>query len=464
MSTELHKVLQAREDRAEKRQALVKQGLASLSLSLNIPGYPKSTAVTEQAFSAILSDLKLCLKANRIVVSEDKAETFTDEAGQLYLIPLEPQSLSLREIKDCTEQFEIHHGLGRIIDVDVFNAEALPVSSGKKKACVICGHKAAVQCMRDQTHEYDELRAFIFKMMDDYQSKQRLDFLTHKLSEIASQSLLYEVSLTPKPGLVDFNNSGSHQDMNYYSFLNSISALSPYWQAFAEAGYQFASDLCHVLPEVRQIGLKMERAMFEASQNVNTQKGLIFLLGLSIFTIAYLDQQKQDFVEADFIQTLKAICNNIVEKELVKEQMTPAGKMSTHGETTFEKYGMQGAGVRYEAQNGLPIVFQQGLPFLEKHLKALSVIDREAFDDVLRSTLLKIMSQLNDSNVLYRKGPEVATQLKDLSELAFEDQKHYKNLNEFCLKEHISPGGSADILALSLFFYFVKQAFRKVPN
>jgi len=51
------------------------------------------------------------------------------------------------------------------------------------------------------------------------------------LVEIAGQAekaLLYEVALTPKPGLVDRNNSGAHSDMDFFTFLDSIVSLSPY--------------------------------------------------------------------------------------------------------------------------------------------------------------------------------------------------------------------------------------------
>lgn len=446
-------MLQAREQRAEKRNYFAKQGLASLSLSLNIPGYPKSNDITKYAFSVILNDLDVFLKSNRIFVLENTSENFTDEAGQLYLVALKNDNTELAYLKEFTEDFETSHPLGRISDVDIFDENGKPISSRKKKKCVICNNKAAVDCMRDKTHEYSQLRSFIFNMIDDFRNEKRISHLANKLSEFATKGLLYEISLSPKPGLVSFQNSGSHKDMNFYTFLNSISAISPFWYKFAKAGFYFDSDLSKALPLIRQIGLKTENAMFAASQNVNTQKGLVFLLGLSIFTVAYLHKRNNDFKEVDFIKTLQEICKDLVEKELLNNQ----SKTNTHGEKTFAKYGLQGAGVRFEAQNGFPLVFKIALPYLENNLKDLSFLNRDKADDVLRNTLLKIMSQLNDSNVLYRKGAEKATRLKELSKLAFENKDNYNSLNDFCLKENLSPGGSADMLALSLFFFFVKQ-------
>ena len=36
--------------------------------------------------------------------------------------------------------------------------------------------------------------------------------------------------MTPKPGLVDRKNSGSHRDMDIFTFLNSTSVLFPYFE------------------------------------------------------------------------------------------------------------------------------------------------------------------------------------------------------------------------------------------
>lgn len=180
MNPELNKVLQAREQRADKRNYFAKQGLASLSLSLNIPGYPKSNDITKYAFSIILNDLDVFLTSNRIFVLENTSQNFTDEAGQLYLVALKNKNTHLKYLKEITEEFEETHPLGRISDVDIFDENGKPVSSGKKKKCVICNNKAAVDCMRDKTHEYSQLRSFIFNMIGDFKSKQRILFLSKK--------------------------------------------------------------------------------------------------------------------------------------------------------------------------------------------------------------------------------------------------------------------------------------------
>ena len=452
MEKELNKILDAREQRAEIRNDFAHRGLASLSLTFNIPGYPKYNDLTKSVFDQVLNELKIFLIANRVKIRETDLINTLDEAGHLFLVALSENGLQLTRIKEITETFEETFSLGRIIDVDIFDKSGRPISSGKKKKCIICGDKSAVNCMRNQTHNYEDLRTVMFSLMGDYQTKQRREFIIKKLSEISTKSLLYEVSLSPKPGLVDFHSNGSHKDMNYYTFLNSTSALAPFWGTFARAGFDFKGDISQVLPLIRQIGLKAEMSMFSATNEVNTQKGLVFLLGLSVFITAYLSKEEDVFDEDRFIETIQQICHGMVDLELHDSLSN-----NTHGEETFKKYGLQGAGPRYEAERGFPMVFNLLLPYLELNLNKSVLLDKEAFNGILQKALLKIMSELDDSNVLYRKGLKMAEDLKMLASKAFEGRHNYKKLSEFCLKENISPGGSADILALSLFFFFVKQ-------
>lgn len=449
----LIKVLKAREDRAEIRSKIAQGEIASVSLTLNIPGYPKHNHLTELFFKELVNDLKIVLAANRIQILKKEELNIIDEAGHFYILGLSKTTTSLTIIKKITEVFENSHTLGRIVDADVFDQNGKPVSSGKKKACIICANKSAVECMREQNHEHDELRTFIFDKLQNYLTYQRAEFIKRKLSEIAAKSLLYEVSLAPKPGLVDFNSSGAHSDMNYYTFLNSSSAISQYWYLFAEAGLKFNDNLSKALPIVRQIGLKAEQAMFSATGNVNTQKGLIFLLGLSAFTTAYLFKETNIFDEILFRKTIKEICNNLIETELINT----TSEANTHGEETFKKYGLQGAGVRFEAQNGFPIVFNEALPYLDKELIDHTLLDKEKTDIILTTCLLKIISTLNDSNVLYRKGLKKSEELKEFALLVLKNKKSYTEFCDRCQAENISPGGSADMLALALFFYFVKH-------
>lgn len=450
MSSELHKILQAREERAEKRGIIAAASKASVSLSLNIPSYPKHTPLCCDVFPRIVEELKIHLLAHRVKLGME--ETIIDEAGLLYLVTME-ESIDLKSLKIITEDFEVHHAVSRILDVDVYDEQAKPVSSGKKKPCIICKDSAAVECMREGRHEYQELRDKMFSMLEAYKNQHKALEVSEKLSELCSRALLYEVSLSPKPGLVDYFDSGAHRDMNYYSFLNSTAALAPLWKDFALAAWKKDVDLSTALSQIRVLGLKAEQRMFAATRKVNTQKGLIFLLGIGVFSVSHLLKNHQELSDQNIRNCIRVICQDMVNTELTASSKTQA----SHGEKTFQKYGVKGAGARYEAQEGFPVVFETALPFLEQHQEKLDFQDREAMGDVLSQTLLNIISKTNDSNVLYRKGSEIAENLKKLASEAIDKKDNYNKLATFCSEQQISPGGSADMLAVTLFFYYVKQ-------
>ncbi|NPD45609.1 triphosphoribosyl-dephospho-CoA synthase [Lentimicrobium sp. S6] len=450
MSSELHKILQAREERAQKRSEILAGSIASVSLSLNIPSYPKHNALCRQVFPWIVEELKIHLLAHRVDLGME--EMITDKAGLLYLVAIE-KSDDLKSLKNITESFESNHSVSRILDVDVYDEQAKPVSSGKKKPCIICKDCSAVECMREQRHDYEELRVKMFSMLEGYQVRHRAMEVSEKLSELCSRALLYEVSLSPKPGLVDYYDSGSHKDMNYYSFLNSTAALAPLWKDFALAAWKEKTNLSTALTQIRVLGLKAEQRMFSATRQVNTQKGLIFLLGIGVFSVSYLIKNNQELNDLNIRNCIREICQDLVNTELTASSK----KQASHGEKTFLKYGIKGAGARYEAQEGFPVVFENALPFLEQHQEKLDFQDKEAMGEVLSQTLLNIISNTNDSNVLYRKGSEIAEKLKKLASEAIDKKDNYNKLATFCREQQISPGGSADMLAVTLFFYDVKQ-------
>ncbi len=54
------------------------------------------------------------------------------------------------------------------------------------------------------------------------------------ISQLALKALLYEVSLSPKPGLVDRFDNGAHDDMSFMTFIDSMIALSPFFRLISK--------------------------------------------------------------------------------------------------------------------------------------------------------------------------------------------------------------------------------------
>ncbi|MBN1142793.1 MAG: triphosphoribosyl-dephospho-CoA synthase [Bacteroidales bacterium] len=435
-------LLEAKEGRAQLRQQIAGMNRPSVSLNLNIPGFPKSNEITHKFFSICLDELKMFLKANLVTLADKDAHCRVDAAGDFFLVPVKAMPMSVREIKAVCETFEEKHACGRFIDVDVTDENGNMISSGKAKLCFYCRQKPADVCRHEGMHKTDELRSFVFSRMEDY-CRSRFEIETaSKLASLALRAVLTEISLTPKPGLVDAVSIGSHTDMNYRTFIRSTSAISAHFTDLVRAGFRFnGKQAGKALPVIRNIGLQMERDMFAATNQVNTQKGLIFLLGLSLFTCGMVYGRHGAFHPEVFRELIRDICRGITRRELGTCKDTP----ETHGEKVFREHGILGA--RGEAEAGFPLVFDCGLPVLKAH--------GEMTDEVLIQAFLSVAAQNNDTNIIHRGGMEVLNTFKRLSFNALNDftPENYRKVIDYCLKENISPGGSADLLVVTIFIH-----------
>jgi len=446
--TAIKKLLIAREERDSIKKKLSESGTILISLNLNIPGLPKTNELLSIFFDHVKAQLKNWLLANRIFIDDSKEINTNHEAGDYYVVPLKTNTYKATQIKQITEQFEESHPLGRFIDVDVIGESGETISSGKPKICFFCGEFSANECRRAERHHIDALRTFQENKISAYLKKIRLDEICRKISNLATKAILYEISLTPKPGLVDKESSGVHTDMDYRTFIDSTVIISSYFQDLVLAGINCkTNDLSNALPLIRQIGLQMEKEMFEHTNGVNTQKGLIFLIGVSLLASGYVLKTNNSFNPTIFRETVQIICENMVQAEL---QNTNDG-VKSHGEQCFNLFKV--AGIRWEAENGFPSVFEHALPLL---------INQNKTDDrSLILTLLTIMSQLDDTNVLYRSSSETLNLLKEkcrkvLVNYSFDK---YKEILDFCKTEKISPGGSADLLSITVFIYLMIKNF-----
>ncbi len=388
--------------------------------------------------------MKFFLRANRIFIDHDDAISQTDAAGEFFIIPFSTAEASLTEIKQLCETFEEEHPLGRFLDVDITDRTGNPVSSGKAKLCFFCRQQPADICRRENVHELNELREYMFSKMSAFCHQHRKIEICRQLPSLALKAILYEISLTPKPGLVDRISNGSHTDMNFQTFIDSSVAISAYFADLVDAGYDFReNDLVRALPMIRNIGLRMETDMFSTTQNVNTQKGLIFLMGITLFACGHLFTLQDQFETKRFRDIVKQICRDLTGKELQYHDQ----KEKSHGEAVYYRYAFSGA--RGEAENGFPMVFDFGLPELLKC--------KELTDEAMQRAFLSIAANNLDTNIIYRRNPEVLDNFRTLANNALQhyNPENYGQLMHYCVEENISPGGSADLLAVTLFIYFL---------
>ncbi|WP_026478477.1 triphosphoribosyl-dephospho-CoA synthase CitG [Alkaliphilus transvaalensis] len=272
-----------------------------------------------------------------------------------------------------------------------------------------------------------------------------IDERAFEIGNFAVEAILYEVASFPSPGLVSPVSNGAHRDMNFFTFIDSTVALSKYFTLFTQEGFSDASYV-DVFNRIRSLGIEAEREMFEKTKGVNTHKGMLFLMGVSCGAVGKAIHEGKPFYEIKNI--IKKMTAGIVEKEL--STLVNKGKL-THGEGLYLKYKTKG--IRGEVEAGIPTVFDFALDFYQKEAKGLSL------NDGLVHTLLGIMQICEDSTILHRHSlevlAEVQNQAKEIIDMGgMKTEAGRRSVDEISIeyiKRNISPGGSADLLAVTVF-------------
>lgn len=274
-----------------------------------------------------------------------------------------------------------------------------------------------------------------------------------EVSVLAQKSLFYEVLLSPKPGLVDRNNSGAHDDMDIFTFTDSILVLGEYFEKCASSGYfHNGKEFSTILDVIRPLGIEAEKMMFAATDGINTHKGAIFIFGILSAAVGSIKSQNE-------VMDIESITSRAgeISKNILKDFELDFSKKEelTYGEKQYLKYGSHG--IRGEAKDGFPSILI-AYKVLIDNLKSgydFQVSMGEAF--------LKLTEIVFDSNVVGRKGIEGLNILKE-SAMEIVKLGGYKTAAGLCkleeidkkfIKLRISPGGCADLSAATVFLYWV---------
>lgn len=224
-------MLQAREARAQRQQALLARfGCPVICFTMNIAGPVKTGPEIRRAF--LRGDALLCRQLAQAGLSCRYRAVVHKPTGDeaLYAVQASPASL-----KAITVALEDRDPLGRLYDMDVLEPGGHKVDRATlglpPRRCLLCQQPAAV-CARSRAHRLDQLQARTAQLLTQcFRGEDR-----NAVASLAVRSLLYEVCVTPKPGLVDREDSGSHTDMDIFTFLSSASALWSYFAQCAETG------------------------------------------------------------------------------------------------------------------------------------------------------------------------------------------------------------------------------------
>ncbi len=377
------------------------------------------------------------------------------------------------------------------------------------------------------------------------------------------EALLGEVRTSPKPGLVDQIDNGAHADMNIHTFECSTEAIAPYladmfMEGFAPAKNETEEKVLEIeeledeasesegnvggtdcaadpgaeaaqaensaaapleeteeeqlFRRIRRIGMEAEKAMFAATNGVNTHKGMIFTMGTVLAAAGlYLRRNytEDDLIKMDadhirrvrrmlteregenvetggYVYDILWLCQDMCRRILNEEfREMETREPVTHGERLYREYGERG--IRGQAEQGFPILREVAFPEMEKFRAPLADLrggirmHRHLWEEmqqdetpwestvylnaVYLQVLLRVMSELNDTNVVTRSSYEEMRQLQEESRKilslggGFTEQgmTALLSLNSSCIQRNISPGGAADILAAAILLWRLQE-------
>lgn len=446
-------MLDARDRRAERQKRFLETSPVLICLTMNIPGSIKASTEILAAFREGVRRVQSAVGARPILY-----EAFT---GPEAYVPLNADAEAVKR-EMC--RIEDEEPLGRLFDLDVLtgNGEKHGRSAlgFSPRSCLLCG-KPAFECARSRAHSVSELSGEVSRRIDEW----RRETLPERIAEAAVNALIREAETTPKPGLVDRRNNGSHPDMSLEMLLRSARSLKPYFRECARAGMKL--EEADVFPTFRALGMEAEKTMLNATGGVNAHKGAIFSLGLLAASAAACLRS----FEAD------------AEKICARAGRMAAPHMEAHfrslraetaysfGDRLFLATGLRGA--RGEAADGFPSVLRIALPALdaEEMGNPAEVVGSSVTADgnsvmpdadELSGTyaLLRLAVEMDDTTLIRRGGRSRAEAAKKEIR-AFLDsgltREKVETLDDQFIRENLTLGGCADLLACAYFLRAVRE-------
>ena len=446
-------MLDARDRRAERQKRFLETLPVLICLTMNIPGPIKASTEILAAFREGVRRVQSAVGARPILY-----EAFT---GPEAYVPLNADAEAVKR-EMC--RIEDEEPLGRLFDLDVLakngekccrSALGLP-----PRSCLLCG-KPAFECARSRAHSVPELSKEVSRRIDEW----RRETLPERIAEAAVNALIREAETTPKPGLVDRRNNGSHPDMSLEMLIRSARSLKPYFRECARAGMKL--EEADAFPTLRALGMEAEKTMLNATGGVNAHKGAIFSLGLLAASAAACLRS----FEAD------------AEKICARAGRMAAPHMEAHfrslraetaysfGDRLFLATGLRGA--RGEAADGFPSVLRIALPALDAEemgnpaevvgssvtADGNSVMpDAEELSGVY--ALLRLAVEMDDTTLIRRGGLSRAEaakrEIRALLDSGITREK-VEMLDDRFIHENLTLGGCADLLACAYFLRAVRE-------
>lgn len=398
------KLLIAREKRAKIVGEMIKISDV-VTIKANVPGWekniPLATLLTKHfgkiVKSAGVKDIKR-----------------SDGADGLTLYGKVDLGLEFKEYAVALEQT---HPLGRLVDIDVrLKGGKQSLSRGNLRKCFLCDNPAFV-CGKNRTHAIGELVNFFNNTAKEY--------FHNLIAEFIKESMLDELNIEDKFGLVTPTSNGAHKDMNYSVMVDAIEVIKDRLADAFFVGLK-ADETENLIEKLIPIGIDCEEKMRLATNGANAYKGFIFAGGLLLASSGYALKMSLCF-------------NNVfnVSADIYSYYTPPT---DTFG---FKSYQNGFGGIRKEAQSGFSTV-NKAQKFIRKK--------------PLWKILTFILSEIDDSVLLKRAdGVDNYARFKKL--IVESTKQNRKDVTQKCIVNNVSIGGSADLLICALLMDRIKHNF-----
>lgn len=410
-----NRILQSRE---ERNRRVIKRAASCdvITVKANVPGQDKRIA---ESFLVVRRFTQILLNH-----FGGRAEIFDGDDG-MYAIVYGFEGIS----KDGLVKIETENPTGRFADLDFYPKGAISsVSRGHMRRCFICERPAFV-CAKEGTHGIDELTGILKNEVRKY-------FSAH-LGQLIKDSLMTELNLEDKFGLVSPVSQGSHKDLGYAMMARAQDAVIPgliqmFWQGFDDSGI--------TLDRLRPSGLAAEAEMLKVTGGANAYKGMIFVLGVLLASTGRLLASGSGYYGGISVNVRK-ICKGVT------DELRDGRADGTYGAYAFKKYGV--TGVRGHAERGFDVVD-----------KAAGLIDGEYSDNSLLKALCFITGRIDDTVLMKRSGSADRYHYfkQSIASLDPTDKQKLKILNEECLNANVSIGGAADVLVAGVMLKKIRSS------
>jgi holo-ACP synthase CitX len=363
------------------------------------------------------------------------------------------------DAKRAAVEIETARPSSRLLDLDVYDSgrQVDRASLGlPPRTCLVCS-RPAVECIRIKRHEAGELNDAVRALLSvrlrgapagsdprAAAARQVASRATERLATCLVTGARIELALTPKPGLVDREDNGSHPDLSFRLMSRSVDLLPQYFEELsAAAGTRAHSSglTAQVLSECVQAGRRAERRMLDTIGS-NAHRGYIFLGGLALLASLEGEDQLRDSIRR-------------VARDLADMRGAHPEEPVSHGSLVRHRHAL--GGIEREALDGLPSVFDHGLPALRARRSSHDGRRGADTDDSLHYAMAVLMQAVEDTTAVYRCGAEALGRIHDdgrhLQALMDQGRAYLpwlRELNAAYRRRNLTMGGVADCLALTV--------------